>query len=285
MKNIDNTIKSVKGDFEYLGIDSSGGTNHVHTFSHIVTGIEFIYIPDGILSMGLSLQEKNSALSINPIVEPLFSRMSPVRSMSIQAFLLSRTPVTTLFAEDNIELDDNLFGPEFDDNGECSPIYLSRNEADLLCKQFNFMMPSEAQWEYFCRAGTKTLFYWGDDIPEKKVLQQTVCLSDFADSHNNSASKNPFGVVGLGIGEWCMDNFSEDYSNLPPDESVYKDAGSTTYAVGGGAAALWPWQSNYEWILCASAMRRSSSELEDSTCGLRFVKNLSSAVLAGARFG
>ena len=37
---------------------------------------------------------------------------------------------------------------------------------------------------------------------------------------------------------------------------------------------FWPWQSDDEWILCASAMRRSSETLEEDTCGARLVKSL-----------
>jgi hypothetical protein len=73
------------------------------------------------------------------------------------------------------------------------------------------------------------------------------------------------------IGEWCSNKFTDDYNSY---ENIIENSKLLPRAIRGGAASLYPWQDDYEWALCISAMRRSSEDLEDGTCGARFMKEL-----------
>ena len=72
---------------------------------------------------------------------------------------------------------------------------------------WNFSLPSEAQWEYACRAGTTTNYSWGDDITPKlanyddSALERTVVVGSYA--------PNPWGFFDMhgNVHEWCADWF------------------------------------------------------------------------------
>ncbi|MFN7870592.1 MAG: formylglycine-generating enzyme family protein, partial [Cyanobacteriota bacterium] len=91
----------------------------------------------------------------------------------------------------------------------------------------NYTLPSEAQWEYACRAGTTTPFHFGDTISTRlanydgselygngqkgEYRQQTTDVASFP--------ANPWGLHDMhgNVREWCMDEWHSNYKGAPED--------------------------------------------------------------------
>ena len=102
-----------------------------------------------------------------------------------------------------------------------------------------YRLPSESEWEYAARAGTKTVYPFGDEIlitnavfSDKKKLSAPLPKSD------RSINKNKFRLYHMvgNVREWVADTWSEGYSSAPDDGSAHI---STTdeYVVRGGSYA------------------------------------------------
>ena len=133
-------------------------------------------------------------------------------------------------------------------------------------------LPSEAEWEYACRAGTTTRFSFGDSTCSADSC--TDCdLSNYAWwCGNNSGSTgsptygtkrvgqklpNPFGLFDIhgNVWEWCEDWWHDNYINAPTDGSAWVAGGETTRVIRGGA-----WQENSSpHVGCRSASRTARS--------------------------
>ncbi len=101
-----------------------------------------------------------------------------------------------------------------------------------------FRLPSEAEWEYACRAGTTTRFYWGDDLDYAQSDDYAWHSENFEEPYAHKVGLklvNPWGLYDMSgnVWEWCQDWFG-DY----PREAVADPTGPATGAsrvVRGGA--------------------------------------------------
>ena len=160
---------------------------------------------------------------------------------------------------------------------------VSWDDAVAFCQKLSqrtgkkYRLPSEAEWEYACRAGTTTPFYFGESItpelvnydgnypyasaPKGQYRQQTTDVGTFP--------PNAFGLYDMhgNVLEWCQDDYQENYINAPTDGSASTVLSATYKLLRGGS-----W--HYDARNCRSALRAGhlrGNRLND--CGFRVVSS------------
>jgi len=149
---------------------------------------------------------------------------------------------------------------------------VSWNDARAFCQWSGCRLPSEAEWEYACRAESSTCFSFGADV---FLLEEHAWF--FANSSNRShrvASKlpNAWGIYDMhgNLLEWCNDLWHATYHQAPRDATAWEVGGVIGMRVlrGGG------WGSAPS--VCRSSFRiRGPEDVAVSGNGFRVVRDLS----------
>ena len=116
----------------------------------------------------------------------------------------------------------------------------------------NYRLPTEAEWEYACRAGTETRFYFGDDDAELGEYAWHQGNSD-RNTHEVSRKKpNPWGLYDMlgNVMEWCEDYYLAEYYRQSPERDPLNSKKRPGKVMRGGN-----WNSGPR--LCRSASRIS----------------------------
>ncbi len=88
---------------------------------------------------------------------------------------------------------------------------------------FGYRLPSEAEWEYACRAGTQTRRWWGDEWDSSKANGKRSFEGGKTSPVGHYAA-NPWGLTDMigNVWEWCADQYIENLSELPDDGAPYE---------------------------------------------------------------
>jgi len=127
----------------------------------------------------------------------------------------------------------------------------------------NYRLPSEAEWEYACRAGTTTPFYFGETITTDLVNYNGNRPYGSAPKGTaggeitavGSFPPNTFGLYDMhgSVWEWCQDVWHPDYNGAPTDGSAWESGGDSKYRVQRGDS----WDGSA--VNCRAAYRYSFS--------------------------
>ena len=94
---------------------------------------------------------------------------------------------------------------------DCQTFIAKLNQLD----QGIFRLPTEAEWEYACKAGTTTMFYWGDDLSDTQIGEYAWYKGNSDGKTHEAGLKKPnawnlYDMNG-NVFEWCQD-WHGDYS-------------------------------------------------------------------------
>ena len=225
-----------------LGCTGTGETDEPESDYTNSIGMEFMKIPAGEFMMGSPSDE-----------EGRYDGAGPVHKVTIEeSYYLGKYEVTQEQWREVMGSNPSNF------KGDDLPVEkVSWNDVQEFIEKLNEMegtdeyrLPSEAEWEYACRAGTFTRYSFGDD--ESK-------LGDYAWYGKNSGLEthpfgqmkpNPWGLYDMhgNVWEWCQDRWHDDYDGSPSDGSAWEDGSSSFQVVRGGGC-------NYYADYCRSANR------------------------------
>jgi formylglycine-generating enzyme required for sulfatase activity len=138
-----------------------------------------------------------------------------------------------------------------------------------------YRLPTESEWEYACRAGTTTPFYFGYTLTTDLANyngQEPYGEGPIGEYRKGTTPVGSFGIAnafGLydmhgNVWEWCADPWHENYQNAPSDKQVWESDGNDAYRVLRGGS----WNS-YAWY-CRSACRdRYQPDVRHASNGFR----------------
>ena len=257
--------ESEKGElfnFEVIRVDDSG--NIVDRFQKSIrqkiedlgNGIKFqmVYIPGGTFTMGSPESEQGRYDDEGPqhdvTVPPFFMGKYPVTQGQWKE-LASRTDLKVKL---DLKLEPSYFKEPYQDIDRWHrPVErVSWYEAVEFCErlskltQRNYRLPSEAEWEYACRAGTTTPFYFGNTITPELVNYDGQYVYGNAQKGEYREETTPVGqfypnAFGLydmhgNVWEWCLDTWHNSYDGAPTDGSAWETGGHSTRRVRRGGS-------------------------------------------------
>ena len=222
-----------------------------------ISGIDFVWIPEGCFQMGcvsgISCQDDEK----------------PVHEVCLDGFWMGKTEVTQAQWE-------NIMGNHpSSSQGDTRPVEsVSWSDIQEFLEKLNaqagqrlYRLPSEAEWEYAARAGTETMYNFGNDVAH---------LGEYAWYRNNSNSQthpvgqlkpNAWGLYDMhgNVSEWCQDWYDKNYYFKSPKNNPEGPSFGGYPTLRGGA---WPDISRD----CRSAYRgRHNPDFGSSYVGFRVV--------------
>ncbi|OPF18057.1 serine/threonine-protein kinase pkn1 [Microcystis aeruginosa KW] len=211
--------------------------------------LEMVAIPGGTFLMGTEDEE------IERLVKKFnwegFRKERPQHEVTVPPFFMGKYPITQAqwkaiasLTDLKVEKDLDLNPADFKDRPDSDrrPVeQVNWNHAIEFCARLSkltgreYRLPSEAEWEYACRAGTTTPFYFGETITGElanydarntyaeeakgEYRQQTTPVGQFP--------PNAFGLYDMygNVWEWCADTWHDNYDGAPTDGSAWIENG------------------------------------------------------------
>ena len=206
-------------------------------------GLGMVQIPGGEFLMGSPADELEN-----------FEREQPHHPVTVPTFFMGRYPITQAQwrivagwpkVEEDLELDPANF------KGDNRPVEkVSWDDAQEFCRRLaartnrNYRLPSEAEWEYACRAGTTTPFHFGETIDatlanyraEDYKVGDTLYKGAYGRGVEGEYREettevgifppNDFGLHDMhgNVWEWCEDDWHVTYEGAPEDGSAWVES-------------------------------------------------------------
>ena len=214
------------------------------------TALTMMAIPGGTFMMGSPESESDR-----------FEHEGPQHKVTVPSFWMSQFLITqaqwqAVAALPIVKCQLQQFPSHF--KGDQLPVeQVSWEEAVEFCDRISqhtnrhYRLPTEAEWEYACRAGTKTAFYFGPTITKNLANHNSTR------GHTTKVGQYPPNAFGLydmhgNVWEWCQDDWHDSYEGAPTDGRVWLIGKEATKILRGGS-----WSDSPRY--CRSAYRFNAS--------------------------
>jgi formylglycine-generating enzyme required for sulfatase activity/uncharacterized caspase-like protein len=216
--------------------------------------LDMVMIPGGTFQMGSASDQGNA-------------NERPQHSVAVKPFLMGKYPITQAqwrVVSTFPKVDRDLPSAPSRFAGDNRPVeQVDWDAAKEFCKRLSkhtkreYRLPSEAEWEYACRAGTITAFHFGEKLTPKLAQCKSnlgmvvLTLGIGQTAPVGSFSANAFGLYDMhgNVWEWCLDHLHGNYGGAPTDGSAWLSANeNATRLLRGGS---WSFKPDF----CRSANR------------------------------
>ncbi len=256
------------------------------------TGPDLVLIPTGRFRMGAEGEEHAVALKAGSQTRWLQREKPPHWVDVARSFALGRYPVTVgewrRFVRATAwepKLDVDWTDPGFE-QGDWHPVVgVSWQDAQQYIQWLTMMtgaqyrLPSEAEWEYACRAGSRGPFSFGHEISTEHANYDGHFTygAGVKGQVRNGTTKvgsfppNQWGLYDMhgNVYEWVQDVVHDDYDGAPEDGSAWLEGGDRTRRIVRGGA--WLYQPRY---LRSAARNGYSAVLSNDVVGFRVARQL-----------
>ncbi len=261
--------------------------------------LELIKIPAGSFMMGTpkaEVKRLNQEYSTD-----WYNCELPQHRVTLRAFYLGKYPVT----QEQYQAVMGNNPSHFQDNSRNPVECVSWDDAQAFCQKLkeitgeDFRLPTEAEWEYACRAGTQTRYYFGDD---EKQLEEYAWYADNSGKNSLNSQKlwrdepdwskywaklekngcqthpvgekkpNDWGLYDMhgNVWEWCEDSWHDSYADKPQNikdngNAIWLNSNEASRVLRGGS-----WDNDSR--NCRSAIRgRLDADGRNDSIGFRLV--------------
>ncbi len=217
-------------------------------YLHRPSSLVMVAIPPGEFQMGSNFNDSEMPVYIAVLTSPFL----------ISKYEVTREAWKKFIKENSTSSSESLSTPIY---------YITWKQSVNFCQYFGLDLPTEAEWEYSCRANTTTNFYWGDNFNKEYLW----CWDSLATTIYPVGQKKPnnFGLYDMSgnVEEWCLDIYDSYSTSTKNDPIVTKSKISNNHIARGGNA--------FDFSLrCRSASRASYMESNIGLIGFRPVFRL-----------
>ena len=167
----------------------------------------------------------------------------PIHRVTIKSFAISKFPITVREWNACVAAKSCSYAPTGRDDAPVTNLSWTDTQQFLewLSKvaQKPFRLPTEAEWEYAARGGTRSKFWWGDQL-QVAMANCKGCNEPYETSQPlkvGSFKPNPFGLYDMGgnIHQWVADCWHENYQGAPSDGSAWVENDCLSRVIRSGS--------------------------------------------------
>ena len=208
-------------------------------------GMKMVLIPPGEFLMGSPGSDPNAEEDEKPqhrvrITKPFDIAAQEVTVGQFRAFTTETGYKTEAEAAGDSE---DWINPGFDQTDGHPVVLVTWNDATAFCRWLGkkergtFRLPTEAEWEFACRAGSTARWCFGDDQEKLEEFAWYQSKGGIGTKVVGQKSPNGFGLFDVhgNAREWCLDRYQGDYYNNPPVDDPAGPSSGESHLLRGGA--------------------------------------------------